>query len=108
MRRTRTKALAALTTMAVVLAGGVAWADELRADGDGLTPVSVTTPGNDVAFGNVCPGTTVTKTVLLALERTTSGNPNIFRCNRRRTGLRCRVRAAPGSRRPPRSSAAPT
>lgn len=76
MRRwTGLRVAAALTTVVVTVAGGLAWADEALADGDGLTPVST----NALAFGNVCANTTVSKNVLFAITRTTSGSPNIFK-----------------------------
>src|SRR5687767_5474308 len=75
MRRTGFSALAVLTTVVVVLAGGLAWADTASADGDGLVPVTT----QALSFGNVCANTTVTKDVAFAITRTTSGAPNIFK-----------------------------
>ena len=82
-------AVVALTTVVVLLSGGLAWADEALADGDGLTPVST----NALAFGNVCANTTVTKDALFAITRTTNGAPNIFKGG---TGAVVSVTVAPG------------
>lgn len=75
MRRSGFSVLAVLMTVVMVLAGGLAWADEALADGDGLVPVST----QALSFGNVCADTTVTKDALFAITRSTSGNPNIFK-----------------------------
>ena len=50
-------------------------ADNVVADGDGLTPIT----GNGLSFGTVCAGTTVTKPALVGIQRNggTSG-PNVF------------------------------
>lgn len=71
----RWTAVVAMTAVVALLSGTLAQADEALADGDGLTPVST----QAVVFGNVCANTTVTKDVLFALTRSTSGNPNIFK-----------------------------
>ncbi|MEJ5226269.1 MAG: hypothetical protein WHV44_17535, partial [Anaerolineales bacterium] len=66
-----------LAVLMALLISAVALADNLITDGDGLTPV-VDTPS--LSLGNVCTGTTVTKTVLHAIVA--SGHPgtgtNVF------------------------------
>ncbi len=60
---------------ALVLHAGPAHADNLVGDGDGVTPVV----GNSVGFGDVCTGaSTVTKDVLLAIQRTSNSATNTF------------------------------
>ncbi|MGI8657773.1 MAG: PxKF domain-containing protein [Candidatus Limnocylindria bacterium] len=61
------------TTASLVLAAA-AFADEAVADGDGITPVT----NQNMAFGSVDCGVSATKTALVALQRTTSGAPQIF------------------------------
>lgn len=52
-----------------------AWADNVVADGDGVTPIT----GSGLSFGTVCAGTTVTKSALVGIQRNggTSGS-NVF------------------------------
>lgn len=64
------RALVVATTASLVLAAA-AFADEAVADGDGITPVT----NQNMAFGSVDCGVSVTKTALVALQRTTSGAP---------------------------------
>lgn len=61
-----------LAVLMTLLVSAVALADNLLTDGDGLTPV-VDTPS--LNLGNVCTGTTVTKTVLHAIVA--SGHPGV-------------------------------
>ena len=65
----------ALSALVALLSANVALADEAVVDGDGLTPIST----NALAFGNVCANSTVTKDVLLAVTRSTSGAPNTYK-----------------------------
>ncbi|MFZ0014349.1 MAG: PxKF domain-containing protein [Acidimicrobiia bacterium] len=61
--------------LAFVLAmGTVAFADELRVDGDNLVPY-----GSTLVFGAVDCGVAKTLDARMTIERTTNGNPNIFK-----------------------------
>jgi hypothetical protein len=73
--RTALRTAAAIGAAALVLQSGSAYADNLIGDGDGVTPVV----GNSVGFGSVCTGaSTVTKNVLLAIQRNGAANNNTF------------------------------
>ncbi len=63
-----------LALMLAMLVSAIALADNLVTDGDGLTPV-VDTPS--LNLGNVCTGTTVSKTVLHAISRQGTGQ-NVY------------------------------
>ena len=69
----RTVSFAAI---ALVLSTQGAWADNLIADGDGITPVA----SNNLSFGTVCAGTSTTKPVLLVINRNgNAGSTNVFK-----------------------------
>lgn len=71
MRRTRkTSAVLAAATSLALVGSGLAFADIIVADGDGDAPIA----DNNLAFGNVCAGTTATKTVPIAVVK--NGNAN--------------------------------
>jgi hypothetical protein len=80
--------VACVVAVATLLAGGLAWADEALADGDGLTPVA----NNALSFGDVCAGTTVSKSALFAIERS-QGGANTFKNG---TGAAVTVAVGPG------------
>ncbi len=64
-------AAAALTTVVVVLAGGLAWADRPR-----LMATASSRLDEALSFGNVCANTTVTKDVLCSRSTApTNGTP---------------------------------
>ncbi|HTK16568.1 MAG TPA: HYR domain-containing protein [Acidimicrobiia bacterium] len=69
--------MTALVTVVAALGVVPARADEAVADGDNI--VGVSTSGAPLAFGTVCAGTTVNKDIVVALKRSTSGAPNIFK-----------------------------
>ena len=74
MIKLKHKVLAAAVAVGMVFgAAGVAEADSITADGDGLAPIA----NNDLAFGTVCVGSTTTKSVPLALFRN-QGGTNVF------------------------------
>lgn len=75
--RTRVAGFAALAATASLLLGGLAFADDAIVDADGVLPVS--TAGGPLALGNLCLGSTITKDVLVAVERGRGGgNGNAF------------------------------
>ncbi|HEY5012582.1 MAG TPA: hypothetical protein VIK61_07745, partial [Acidimicrobiia bacterium] len=74
---TRLTAMTVLVTVVAVSGAVPARADEAVADGDNI--VGVSTSGAPLAFGTVCVGTTVNKDIVVALVRSTSGAPNIFK-----------------------------
>src|SRR3954465_6992312 len=96
---------AAVATAAILIGSGVASADNLVADGDGVTPIA----NNALLFGNVCANPTVTKPALLGTQAT--GHPgagtNVFANSALVTvtvgsiagsGLTATVPASPGNR----------
>jgi hypothetical protein len=75
MRRfTGFSATVAFIALVALVSAGVAWADDVVADGDGVAPVST----NALAIGNVCASSTTTKDVLIAITRQSSGT-NVFK-----------------------------
>ncbi len=76
-KKFRTK-LFNLTALALVLSLAMPWsafADDLVADGDGLTPVATSA----LDFGNVCANSTTTKPVLIAVIRAGNSNSNTYK-----------------------------
>ncbi len=80
----------ALALTVALISAGVAVADDLQADGDGLVPF-----GNNptVTIGDVCQNDQVSGTVLLAIRRTGAGqvyanNARSPSAQERRRGLR--------------------
>jgi len=63
--------VATVAAIALVLGPAAAWADVVLTDGDGAVPFA----GNDLSFGtNLCPGTTLTKSVLIGIRRDGGSN----------------------------------
>ncbi len=67
--RRRARTAIPMGVAAAMLLGGVAWADNLVVDGDGLAPVS----GNALNLETVCVGQEKSGNALLAIQRTGSG-----------------------------------
>jgi hypothetical protein len=68
--------LLAIALATLILSSGLAFADNLTADGDGLTPVG----NNDMAFGDVCQGVSTTKPFLAVIVRSGSaGSTNVYK-----------------------------
>jgi len=63
-----------LSLSLVMLMTGLAWADNLDSDGDGLAPVAA----QDINFGTVCAGAVVDQDVLHAIRRTGAVNNQVF------------------------------
>ena len=75
MRRfTGLSATVAFIALVALVSAGVAWADDVMVDGDGVLPVST----NALAIGNVCANSTTTKDVLIAVNRQSNG-ANVFK-----------------------------
>ena len=69
----RRASVAALTFVVLLPTG--AFADNLVADGDGVTPVA----NQNLPLGTVCAGSTTTKSVLIGVSRNgAAGSPNVF------------------------------
>jgi hypothetical protein len=69
MHRRQLGRAAVFAAVAMILATQAAWADGPIGDGDGAAPVAVST----LAFGSVCTGTTVTKPLIVAIDRQGGG-----------------------------------
>jgi large repetitive protein len=67
--RTFSRALAFVAMLTIALPWSVLAADQVVADGDGLTPVA----SNALAFGDVCLNTTTSRTILIAIEHRGGG-----------------------------------
>jgi hypothetical protein len=69
MHRRQLGRAAVFAAVAMMLATQAAWADGPIGDGDGAVPVAAST----LAFGSVCTGTTVTKPLIVAIDRQGGG-----------------------------------
>ncbi len=73
-RLNRASSLLAVALAFSLTISGIAFADQLEVDGDALIGIQPT-----MNLGTVCVGEEVSRSAVLALKRTTNGNPNIYK-----------------------------